>query len=184
VRCALRALRLCGNDERGNDPCDPTSAPAPPSPTPCRDHTTTVRKLSELQGDDPLVLTLARGDYRPKEHHEHVELAANFSKVAVAYAQSVTISTDDHHTTQEFRASSRGPVDLLVRSQSDDSEGPRYPEVHRPRARPDGPPQAGSQASDWWFTVSTGTGSGDVRRSTTYGATCAWCRARSAPIGT
>ena len=32
------------------------------------DHTDTVRKLSEIQGDDPLVLTLARGNYCPREH--------------------------------------------------------------------------------------------------------------------
>ena len=69
------------------------------------DHTNTVRKLSELQGDDPMILTLARGNYCPKEHQQHLELAANYSKVAVAYTQIVTISTDDHHTTQEFRAS-------------------------------------------------------------------------------
>ena len=69
------------------------------------DHTDTVRKLSELQGDDPLVLTLARGNYCPKEHQQHLELAANYSKIAVAYTQIVTISTDDHHSTQEFRAS-------------------------------------------------------------------------------
>ena len=69
------------------------------------DHTNTVRKLSELQGDDPLVLTLARGNYCPKEHQQHLELAANYPKVAVAYTQIVTISTDDHHSTQEFRAS-------------------------------------------------------------------------------
>jgi peroxiredoxin len=31
------------------------------------DHTETLRKLSELQGDDPLILTLARGHYCPKE---------------------------------------------------------------------------------------------------------------------
>ena len=62
------------------------------------DHTNTVRKLSELQGDDPLVLTLARGNYCPKEHQQHLELAANYPKVAVAYTQIVTISTDDHHT--------------------------------------------------------------------------------------
>lgn len=30
------------------------------------DHTDTLRKLSELQGDDPLILTLARGHYCPK----------------------------------------------------------------------------------------------------------------------
>ena len=69
------------------------------------DHTGTVRKLSELQGRDPLVLTLARGNYCPKEHQQHLELAANYSKIAVAYTQVATIATDDHHTLQEFRAS-------------------------------------------------------------------------------
>ena len=44
------------------------------------DHTNTVRKLSELQGDDPLILTLARGNYCPKEHQQHLELAANYPR--------------------------------------------------------------------------------------------------------
>ena len=69
------------------------------------DHTGTVRSLSELQGRDPLILTLARGHYCPKEHQQHLELAAFQSKIAVAYTQIVTISTDEHHTLQEFRAS-------------------------------------------------------------------------------
>jgi hypothetical protein len=30
------------------------------------DHTTTMRRLSELQGDDPLILTLARGPLLPQ----------------------------------------------------------------------------------------------------------------------
>jgi peroxiredoxin len=47
------------------------------------DHTGTVRALSELQGRDPMILTLARGNYCPRS----------------------TSSTDDHHTLQEFRAS-------------------------------------------------------------------------------
>jgi peroxiredoxin len=69
------------------------------------DHTGTVRSLSELQGDNPLILTLARGHYCPKEHQQHLELAANYPKIAVAYTQVVTIATDPHHTLQEFRAS-------------------------------------------------------------------------------
>ena len=69
------------------------------------DHTGTLRKLSELQGDDPLILTLARGHYCPKEHQQHLELAAFYPKIAVAYTQIATIATDDHHTLQEFRAS-------------------------------------------------------------------------------
>ena len=69
------------------------------------DHTGTVRSLGELQGDDPLVLTLARGQYCPKEHQQNLELAANSAKIAVGYTQVATITTDDHHTLQEFRAS-------------------------------------------------------------------------------
>ena len=64
------------------------------------DHTSTLRRLSELQGDDPFILTLARGHYCPKEHQQHLELAAFYPKIAVAYTQIATISTDDHHTLQ------------------------------------------------------------------------------------
>ena len=69
------------------------------------DHTKTQRKLSELQGSDPLVVLLSRGHYCPKEHQHHLELAAFQSQVAVAYTQMVTISTDEHHESQELRAS-------------------------------------------------------------------------------
>ena len=69
------------------------------------DHTNVLRRLSELQGDDPLILTLARGHYCPKEHQQHLELAAFYPKIAVAYTRIATIATDDHHTLQEFRAS-------------------------------------------------------------------------------
>jgi peroxiredoxin len=69
------------------------------------DHTGTVRSLSELQGGDPMILTLARGHYCPKEHQQHLELAAFQPKIQVAYTQVVTIATDEHHTLQEFRNS-------------------------------------------------------------------------------
>ena len=69
------------------------------------DHTDTVRTLSKLQGDDPMILTLARGHYCPKEHQQHLELAAHYPKIAVAYTQIVTIATDEHRTLQDFRNS-------------------------------------------------------------------------------
>jgi peroxiredoxin len=40
------------------------------------DQTNRPRKLSELQGEDPLILTLSPGHYCPKEHQQHLELAA------------------------------------------------------------------------------------------------------------
>src|SRR3954453_12484200 len=69
------------------------------------DHERVTRKLSEIQGEDPMILTLARGHYCPKEHMKHLELAAHHREIAVAYTQIATISTDAHHESQEFRAS-------------------------------------------------------------------------------
>ena len=69
------------------------------------DHEGTIHTLSELQGDDPLVLTLARGHYCPKEHQQHLQLAAFYPQFNVAYTRIATISTDDKHTSQEFRSS-------------------------------------------------------------------------------
>ncbi len=40
------------------------------------DHTRMRRKLSELQGNHPLILVLARGHFCPKDHQQHLELAA------------------------------------------------------------------------------------------------------------
>ncbi|MCU1553468.1 MAG: redoxin protein [Arthrobacter sp.] len=66
-----------------------------------------------MQGEDPLVLTLSRGHYCPKEHQQHLELAAFYPKVAVAYTQTATIATDDHHVLQKFRASVRAQWPFL-----------------------------------------------------------------------
>jgi peroxiredoxin len=69
------------------------------------DHTKVPRRLSELQGEDPLILVLARGDYCPKDHQQQLELASAYPKIAVAYTQIVTISTDADHESKELRAS-------------------------------------------------------------------------------
>ncbi|MGW5237529.1 peroxiredoxin family protein [Monashia sp. NPDC004114] len=69
------------------------------------DETSTMRRLSDIQGEDAMILTLARGHYCPMEHQQHLELAAFYPKIAVAYTQIATISTDEHRTSQEFRAS-------------------------------------------------------------------------------
>ena len=138
------------------------------------DHTETPRKLSELQGDDPMILTLARGHYCPKEHQQHLELAAFYPKIAVAYTQIVTIATDEHHETAGVPRVGRRAVAVPVRSRAHRPAGPRHPGVHRPRARPDDPAHARAEAGARRPQRSTtATGSGDVRRSTTSGVTCA-----------
>lgn len=68
------------------------------------DHNRTRRWLSELQGIDPMILILSRGGFCPKDHQQHLELAANYSKIAVAYTQVVTVSTDNIFETNEFRS--------------------------------------------------------------------------------
>lgn len=54
-----------------------------------------MRRLSELQGDDPMVLVLSRGHFCPKDHQQHLELAELKPRIDVAYTKVVTISTDD-----------------------------------------------------------------------------------------
>ena len=67
------------------------------------DHAKTRRKLSELQENDPMILLLSRGGFCPKEHQQHLELAANYPKIAVAYTRIVTIATDAILPLNEFR---------------------------------------------------------------------------------
>ena len=69
------------------------------------DHTKTRRRLSELQGIDPMILVLSRGEFCPKDDQQHLELAANYPKIRVSYTQIVTISTDNILKTNEFRDS-------------------------------------------------------------------------------
>jgi peroxiredoxin len=77
------------------------------------DHANTRRTLSELQGINPMILILSRGSFCPKDHQQHLELAASYPKIAVAYTQIVTISTDNILETSEFRASVGAPWTFL-----------------------------------------------------------------------
>jgi hypothetical protein len=69
------------------------------------DQTETMRKLSELQRDDPLLLTLARGHYCPKEHQQHLQLAA-FSR----RSRSRTHRSPRSRPTTTTRPRSSAPV--------------------------------------------------------------------------
>jgi len=67
------------------------------------DHTKARRTLGELQGNNPMIVVLSRGHFCPKDNQQHLELAAAYSRIAVAYTQLVTISTDSILETREFR---------------------------------------------------------------------------------
>lgn len=68
------------------------------------DHTTNRRKLSELQGQDPLILVLSRGGYCPKDRRQHEGLVELHRELEVGYCRLVTISTDNITETNEYRS--------------------------------------------------------------------------------
>jgi peroxiredoxin len=68
------------------------------------DHRAARRKLSDLQGGDPLVLVLARGGFCPKDRRQHEGLLQLHREMQVGYCRLVTISTDNLLETAEFRS--------------------------------------------------------------------------------
>ena len=67
------------------------------------DHTGTRRKLSDLQGVDPMILVLSRGYYCPKDRRQLQHLVEFYPELKVGYTRIVTISTDALLQTNEFR---------------------------------------------------------------------------------
>jgi peroxiredoxin len=67
------------------------------------DHSAKRRKLSELQGPDPLVIVLSRGGYCPKDRRQAEGLVQLHREMEVGYSRLVTISTDNLTETNEFR---------------------------------------------------------------------------------
>ena len=68
------------------------------------DHTGKRRKLSELQGPNPMVLVLSRGGYCPKERRQAEGLVHLHRELEVGYCRLVTISTDNILETNEYRS--------------------------------------------------------------------------------
>src|ERR1700723_534049 len=68
------------------------------------DHTAKRRKLSELQGQDPMVLILSRGGFCPKDRRQAEGLLVLHREMEVGYCRLVTISTDNITQTNENRS--------------------------------------------------------------------------------
>jgi peroxiredoxin len=77
------------------------------------DHRGKRRKLSELQGGDPLVLVLSRGGYCPKDRRQHEGLLQLHREMQVGYCRLVTLSTDNLFETNEFRTAMGAPWTFL-----------------------------------------------------------------------
>jgi peroxiredoxin len=61
------------------------------------------RTLSELQGDDPMILVLSRGHYCPKDQRQHRNLVEMWPELKIGYTRLVTISTSTQLETNEWR---------------------------------------------------------------------------------
>ena len=68
------------------------------------DHTTKRRNLSELQGQQPMVLALSRGGFCPKDRRQDEGLVQLHRELEVGYCRLVTISTDNLTETNEYRS--------------------------------------------------------------------------------
>jgi peroxiredoxin len=67
------------------------------------DQTGKRRKLSELQGADPMIIVLSRGAFCPKDRRQAEGLVALHREMEVGYCRLVTISTDNLIETNEYR---------------------------------------------------------------------------------
>lgn len=67
------------------------------------DHTGRKRRLSELQGNDPLILVLLRGSFCPKDRQQLHGLVSLWPELRVGYVRLVTISTENLLGTNELR---------------------------------------------------------------------------------
>jgi peroxiredoxin len=69
------------------------------------DHTGTIRSLSELQGNDPMVLMLGRGEHCPRERRHQREMITFYEWCAVAFTQLVTLLPNSLHDVNKLRIS-------------------------------------------------------------------------------
>jgi peroxiredoxin len=63
----------------------------------------TKHKLSELQGDDALILMLGRGEHCPRERQHQREMVKFHEWCDVAFTQLVTVLPNDLHDTNKMR---------------------------------------------------------------------------------
>lgn len=77
------------------------------------DHTKTRRRLSDIQGDQLMVVFLTRGFFCPKDRAQMHELVRFHPQLVVGYTQVVTITTDDWHITNNYRQQTHAPWPFL-----------------------------------------------------------------------
>ena len=67
-----------------------------------------LHRLSELQGDDPMILLLGRGEHCPRERQHQKELIKLHEWCAVGFTSMVTVLPNDQHDTYKLKISTPG----------------------------------------------------------------------------
>jgi peroxiredoxin len=64
-----------------------------------------MHRLSELQGDNPMILMLGRGEHCPRERQHQKEMIKLFEWCAVGFTNLVTVLPNDPHETYKLKIS-------------------------------------------------------------------------------
>jgi peroxiredoxin len=67
------------------------------------DDTGAIHRLSELQGDNPMILMLARGEHCPRERQHQREIVTFYNWCPVAFTAVVSIFPNNIHDTNKMR---------------------------------------------------------------------------------
>jgi peroxiredoxin len=94
-----------------------------------------LRRLSELQDGNPMVLMLGRGEHCPRERQHQREMIRLHGWCAVAFTSLVTIVPNDLHDVFRLRASTGAYWPYLADEQLEVQEAlgiREYPDPHHP----------------------------------------------------
>ena len=143
----------------------------------------TMRKLSELQGSDPMILVLSRGGFCPKDRRQAEGLVQLHHEMEVGYSRLVTISTDNILLTNEYRTGVGAHWTFLSdpgRKVQKDLDIAEYTDPeHDPMTRM----SSSSNLVSLYSKSTTATGFLADRPSKSFDKTCAPCSTNAARIG-
>ena len=90
-----------------------------------------MHRLSELQGDNLMVLHLSRGEHCPRQRQHHRELLRFHEWCSVAFTEMVTIMPNDLHDVFKLKASTGAHWTFLADARPRGPAALRHRRVHR-----------------------------------------------------
>ena len=132
-----------------------------------------MHRLSGLQGDDPMILLLGRGEHCPRERQHQKELIKLHEWCAVGFTNMVTVLPNDQHETYKLKISTPAAWTYLCDRDLEVQHTLRIDEYTDPHHNATIP-----------HTSTSATGSSAGPPPTGYGMTSETCSAASSKIST